>query len=186
MKKRMKKGMSIAVFLLLIVTVTVLLFGCGDAESEKIPLKGEDGQDGRDGLSVYELYCKNYIYIKSEKEWLDEYMAGTLEKIDNSVLEEKNYYNGTSEDISSEIDSIHLCIDKYFYDKTFTVEDFHMIEVKEVECIWTDSKEGEPGNQIYTITLKNGGPRNIIRAIRKLEIYAFTVWAEPNEPVYIV
>ena len=45
-----------------------------------------------DGLSAYEIYCKNYIYLKPEKTWIKEYTEGTLDYIDNSVLEEKRIF----------------------------------------------------------------------------------------------
>ena len=37
-----------------------------------------------------------------------------------------------------------------------------------------------PANQTYTLTLREPGKANVIKAIRKLEIFAFTKVASPN------
>ena len=68
-----------------------------------------------------------------------------------------------------------LTVDKYFKDKTFTVEDFHMIDVVKVECIFPNID-----NQMYTLTLAEKSKENVIRSIHKLEIFEFTLRAEPN------
>lgn len=130
-------------------------------------------------MSAYEIYCKNYIYIESEKQWTYDLVAGKLENIDNSILEEKDLWQGTINDDFVD-NQIILITDKYFYSKTFTIEDFHMIEVENVELIANYFKEELPGHQLYLITLKNKGKQNVINAIRKLEIFAFTYSAIPN------
>ena len=102
-----------------------------------------------------------------------------MERVDNSVLEEKILWNGSIED-DFEDNKIILTVDKYFYDKTFTVDDFHMIEAEEVKLINNYSTESSPGDQIYVITINNVGKINVIKSIRKLEIFAFTKQATPN------
>ena len=122
----------------LIFTISSLLFaamllfaGCAPAEKEVVLIE-------YDGLSAYEIFCKNYIYIESEEQWIDDLLNGTLQRIDNSVLEEKLIGNGSIEDDFTD-NEIILIIDKYFCDKTFTVEDFHMIDVTKVEQ-WTEGR----------------------------------------------
>ena len=151
----------------------LLLAGCAPAEKEVVLIE-------HDGLSAYEIFCKNYIYIESEEQWIDDLVDGTLQRIDNSVLEEKLIWHGSIEDDFTD-NEIILTIDKYFCDKTFTVEDFHMIDVAEVEQK-TEGRlpDGSPTNQTYTLTLKEPGKVNVIKAIRKLEIFAFTQCAWPN------
>ena len=152
-----------------------LLCGCGN-NSRKTDLKEPADYTA---LSAYEIYCKHYIYIDSEKQWIDDLVAGRLDCLDNSILEEKIIWKGSINDNFAK-DTIILTIDKYFYDKTFTIEDFHMIEVESVELIADYTKDDTPGNQIYSITLKNAGKENVINSIRKLEIFAFTNSAFPN------
>ena len=168
----MKKRKLFTVFGLLLAAM-LLFAGCAPAEKEVILIE-------HDGLSTYEIFCKNYIYIESEEQWIDDLLNGTLERVDNSVLEEKLLWHGSIEDDFTD-DKVLLTIDKYFCDKTFTVEDFHMIDVAEVEQT-SDGRlpDGSPVNQIYTLTLKEPGKVNVIKAIRKLEIYAFTQCAWPN------
>ena len=121
------------------------------------------------------------IYIESEEQWIDDLVDGTLERIDNSVLEEKLIWNGSIEDDFTD-DKILLIIDKYFCDKTFTVEDFHMIERggSQIAGAAAVLPDGSPANQTYTLTLEEPGKVNVIKAIRKLEIFAFTKVASPN------
>ena len=168
----MKKRKLFTIFGLLFAAM-LLLAGCAPAEKEVVLIE-------HDGLSAYEIFCKNYIYIESEEQWIDDLVDGTLERIDNSVLEEKLIWNGSIEDDFTD-NEIILTIDKYFCDKTFTVEDFHMIDVAEVEQK-TEGRlpDGSPTNQTYTLTLKEPGKVNVIKAIRKLEIFAFTQCAWPN------
>ena len=171
----MKKKYVIVIAVLLAACVAVFA-GCGEQGE-----KGERGEPGRDGLSAYEIFCKNYIYIESEKQWIDDLVSGTLERIDNSVLEEKEYWPGSiNYDFTD--DKVWLMIDKYFYQKEYTVEDFHMIEVEKVE-LGVDLTDGgqKPGNKTYWITLKEKSKQAVIDAIHKLEIYAFTKSACPNE-----
>ena len=88
MKKKSIAVIMAAVSLAVVVTVFA---GCGE------PVRGENGRNGlkgRDGLSTYEIFCKDYIYIDSEKQWLDDLMNGELERVDNSVLDEKIYWDG--------------------------------------------------------------------------------------------
>ena len=168
----MKKRKLFTIFGLLFAAM-LLLAGCAPAEKEVVLIE-------HDGLSAYEIFCKNYIYIESEEQWIDDLVDGTLQRIDNSVLEEKLIWHGSIEDDFTD-NEIILTIDKYFCDKTFTVEDFHMIDVAEVEQK-TEGRlpDGSPTNQTYTLTLKEPGKVNVIKAIRKLEIFAFTKCAAPN------
>ncbi len=168
----MKKRKLFTIFGLLFAAM-LLLAGCAPAEKEVVLIE-------HDGLSAYEIFCKNYIYIESEEQWIDDLVDGTLQRIDNSVLEEKLIWHGSIEDDFTD-NEIILTIDKYFCDKTFTVEDFHMIDVAEVEQK-TEGRlpDGSPTNQTYTLTLKEPGKVNVIKAIRKLEIFAFTQCAWPN------
>ena len=168
----MKKRKLFTIFGLLFAAM-LLFAGCAPAEKEVVLIE-------HDGLSAYEIFCKNYIYIESEEQWIDDLVDGTLERIDNSVLEEKLIWNGSIEDKFTD-DKILLTIDKYFCDKTFTVEDFHMIDVAEVKSLGGGRlPDGSPANQMYTLTLKEPGKVNVIKAIRKLEIFAFTQCAWPN------
>ena len=168
----MKKRKLFTIFGLLFAAM-LLFAGCAPAEKEVVLIE-------YDGLSAYEIFCKNYIYIESEEQWIDDLVDGTLERIDNSVLEEKLIWNGSIEDDFTD-DKILLIIDKYFCDKTFTVEDFHMIDVAEVKSLGGGRlPDGSPANQMYTLTLKEPGKVNVIKAIRKLEIFAFTKCAAPN------
>ena len=156
----MKKRKLFTIFGLFFAAV-LLLAGCSPAEKEVVLIE-------HDGLSTYEIFCKNYIYIESE------------EQFDNSVLEEKLIWHGSIEDKFTD-DKILLTIDKYFCDKTFTVEDFHMIDVAEVKSLGGGRlPDGSPANQTYTLTLREPGKANVIKAIRKLEIFAFTKVASPN------
>ena len=168
----MKKKLIFTIISLLFAAM-LLLSGCAPAEKEVVLIE-------HDGLSAYEIFCKNYIYIESEEQWIDDLVDGTLQRIDNSVLEEKLIWHGSIEDDFTD-NEIILTIDKYFCDKTFTVEDFHMIDVAEVEQK-TEGRlpDGSPTNQTYTLTLKEPGKVNVIKAIRKLEIFAFTQCAWPN------
>lgn len=168
----MKKRKLFTIFGLLFAAM-LLFAGCAPAEKEVVLIE-------YDGLSAYEIFCKNYIYIESEEQWIDDLLNGTLQRIDNSVLEEKLIWNGSIEDDFTD-DKILLIIDKYFCDKTFTVEDFHMIDVTKVEQ-WTEGRlpDGSPSRQIYALTLEEPGKVNVIKAIRKLEIFAFTYAAQPN------
>ena len=125
-------------------------------------------------LSEYEEYCKNYIYIKPESVWREEQESGTLDYLDNSVLEEKDIFELKLND-EYEDNEIYLHTDKYFSDKTFTISDFHMIDVKDVKLL----AAYKSGNQAYILTLSTPGKENVIRSIKKLEIYAFTQTAEP-------
>ena len=168
----MKKKVFILSTVLTLVAV-LMLVGCG-VQGEK-GAKGNKGDAGRDGLSAYEIFCKNYIYIESEKQWIDDLVAGRLEKIDNSVLEKKYYWDGSIDDDFVE-DEIILVTDKYFRNKTFTVDDFHMIEAEKVELTAAFTDE----NKYYLITIKNKGKQNVIDAVHKLEIYAFAKIVEPN------
>ena len=120
----MKKRKLFTIFGLLFAAM-LLFAGCAPAEKEVVLIE-------YDGLSTYEIFCKNYIYIESEEQWIDDLLNGTLERVDNSVLEEKLIWNGSIEDDFTD-DKILLIIDQYFCDKTFTVEDFHMIDVAEVK-----------------------------------------------------
>ena len=168
----MKKRKLFTIFGLLFAAM-LLLAGCAPAEKEVVLIE-------HDGLSAYEIFCKNYIYIESEEQWIDDLVDGTLQRIDNSVLEEKLIWHGSIEDKFTD-DKILLTIDKYFCDKTFTVEDFHMIDVAEVKSLGGGRlPDGSPANQMYTLTLKEPGKVNVIKAIRKLEIFAFTQCAWPN------
>ena len=168
----MKKRKLFTIFGLLFAAM-LLLAGCAPAEKEVVLIE-------HDGLSAYEIFCKNYIYIESEEQWIDDLVDGTLQRIDNSVLEEKLIWNGSIEDKFTD-DKILLTIDKYFCDKTFTVEDFHMIDVAEVKSLGGGRlSDGSPANQMYTLTLEEPGKVNVIKAIRKLEIFAFTKCAAPN------
>ena len=168
----MKKRKLFTIFGLLFAAM-LLFAGCAPAEKEVVLIE-------HDGLSAYEIFCKNYIYIESEEQWIDDLVDGTLQRIDNSVLEEKLIWNGSIEDKFTD-DKILLTIDKYFCDKTFTVEDFHMIDVAEVKSLGGGRlPDGSPANQMYTLTLKEPGKVNVIKAIRKLEIFAFTKCAAPN------
>ena len=125
-------------------------------------------------LSEYEDYCKNYIYIKPESVWREEQESGTLDYLDNSVLEEKHTFKLTLTDEFTD-NEIYLHTDKYFSDKTFTISDFHMIDVKDVELL----AAYKSGNQAYILTLSTPGKENVIRSIKKLEIFAFTQAATP-------
>ena len=75
----------------LFFAAVLLLAGCSPAEKDVILIE-------HDGLSTYEIFCKNYIYIESEEQWIDDLLNGTLERVDNSVLEEKLIWNGSLED----------------------------------------------------------------------------------------
>ena len=168
----MKKRKLFTIFGLLFAAM-LLLAGCAPAEKEVVLIE-------YDGLSTYEIFCKNYIYIESEEQWIDDLLNGTLERVDNSVLEEKLIWNGSLEDDFTD-DKILLIIDQYFCDKTFTVEDFHMIDVAEVEQKAEGRRpDGSPSHQMYALTLKEPSKVNVIKAIRKLEIFAFTYTAQPN------
>ena len=157
----------------LFFAAVLLLAGCSPAEKDVILIE-------HDGLSTYEIFCKNYIYIESEEQWIDDLLNGTLERVDNSVLEEKLIWNGSLEDDFTD-NEIILIIDQYFCDKTFTVEDFHMIDVAEVKSLGGGRlPDGSPANQTYTLTLREPGKANVLKAIRKLEIFAFTKVASPN------
>lgn len=125
-------------------------------------------------LSEYEEYCKNYIYIKPESVWREEQANGTLDYLDNSILEEKDIFELRLND-EYEDNKIYLHTDKYFSDKTFTISDFHMIDVKDVELL----AAYKSGNQAYILTLSTPGKENVIRSIKKLEIFAFTQAATP-------
>ena len=168
----MKKRKLFTIFGLLFAAM-LLFAGCAPAEKEVVLIE-------YDGLSAYEIFCKNYIYIESEEQWIEDLLNGTLERVDNSVLEEKLIWHGSIEDDFTD-NEIILIIDKYFCDKTFTVEDFHMIDVTKVEQK-TEGRlpDGSPANQTYTLTLREPGKANVIKAIRKLEIFAFTYAAQPN------
>lgn len=168
----MKKRKLFTIFGLLFAAM-LLLAGCAPAEKEVVLIE-------YDGLSAYEIFCKNYIYIESEEQWIDDLVDGTLERIDNSVLEEKIIWKGSIEDDFTD-DKVLLIIDKYFCDKTFTVEDFHMIDVAEVEQKAEGRRpDGSPSHQMYALTLKEPSKVNVIKSIRKLEIFAFTYTAQPN------
>ena len=168
----MKKRKLFTIFGLLFAAM-LLFAGCAPAEKEVVLIEYDD-------LSAYEIFCKNYIYIESEEQWIDDLVDGTLQRIDNSVLEEKLIWHGSIEDKFTD-DKILLTIDKYFCDKTFTVEDFHMIDVTEVKSLGGGRlPDGSPANQMYTLTLEEPGKVNVIKAIRKLEIFAFTKCAAPN------
>ena len=39
---------------------------------------GSDGKNGSDGLSAYDIYCKYYDYDGTEKDWIDDLVAGRL------------------------------------------------------------------------------------------------------------
>ena len=173
----MKKS-NYFIIITLIFAFSMLFCGCSHNNSD---IKAENGAIiiECDGLSAYEIFCKHYIYIDSEKQWIDDLIEGKLERVDNSVLEEKILWNGSIED-DFEDNKIILTVDKYFYDKTFTVDDFHMIEAEEVKLINNYSTESSPGDQIYVITINNVGKINVIKSIRKLEIFAFTKQATPN------
>lgn len=173
----MKKSHSF-IIITLIFALSMLFCGCSHNNSE-IKTENETIIIECDGLSAYEIFCKHYIYIDSEKQWIDDLVEGKLERVDNSVLEEKILWNGSIED-DFEDNKIILTVDKYFYDKTFTVDDFHMIEAEEVKVINNYSTESSPGDQIYVITINNVGKINVIKSIRKLEIFAFTKQATPN------
>lgn len=175
----MKKKLCFVVFVVLTAVFVLALSACAIGGEECV--KGKDGRDGRDGLSAYEIFCKNYIYIESEKQWIDDLVSGTLERVDNSVLEEKLYWDGDIDD-DFEPGEVLLTIDKYFYQKRFTVEDFHMIDIEKAELIsdYTDGGQ-KPGYQMYLLTLKEKSKQAVIDAIYKLEIYAFTKLASPNE-----
>lgn len=125
-------------------------------------------------LSEYEEYCKNYIYIKPESVWREEQESGTLDYLDNSVLEEKDIFELKVND-EYEDNEIYLHTDKYFSDKTFTISDFHMIDVKDVKLL----AAYKSGNQAYILTLSTPGKENVIRSVKKLEIFAFTQAATP-------
>lgn len=168
----MKKRKLFTIFGLLFAAM-LLFAGCAPAEKEVVLIE-------YDGLSAYEIFCKNYIYIESEEQWIDDLLNGTLERVDNSVLEEKLIWNGSLEDDFTD-DKILLIIDQYFCDKTFTVEDFHMIDVAEVEQKAEGRRpDGSPSHQMYALTLKEPSKVNVIKSIRKLEIFAFTYTAQPN------
>ena len=173
----MKKN-HFLIIITLIFALSVSFFGCS-CNNSKMKTENEIVIVECDGLSSYEIFCKHYIYIDSEKQWIDDLVEGKLARIDNSVLEEKILWNGNIND-DFEDNTIILTVDKYFYDKTFTVDDFHMIEAEEVKLLANYSTEGVPGNQIYEITIKNIGKVNVIKSIRKLEIFAFTKQATPN------
>ena len=170
-----KKSMAVIIAAVSLAVVVAVFAGCGE------PVRGENGRDGlkgRDGLSTYEIFCKNYIYIDSEKQWLDDLMNGELERVDNSVLDEKIYWDGNvdAEFVPGEI---FLTVDKYFYQKEFTAEDFHMIDVEKVEA--EDYNDySTPHENSYLITLKDKSTQALADAIWKLEIYAFTQMASPN------
>lgn len=174
----MKKRYLLAI-IVLILSFTALFCGCSN-NADEIKTEKETIVIEYDGLSAYEIFCKHYSYIESEKQWIDDLVDGTLERIDNSVLEEKIIWKGSIEDDFTD-DKVLLIIDKYFCDKTFTAEDFHMIDVANVEQK-TEGRapDGSPANQIYTLTLEEPGKVNVIKAIRKLEIFAFTQCAWPN------
>lgn len=174
----MKKKQFLIIFILTL-TLIFTLAGCRVNSPEKSEAEDNKNEIIFCGLSAYEIYCKNYIYIESEKQWIDDLVAGKLECIDNSILEEKLLWQGTIKDEFVD-NEIILTIDKYFYNKTFTIDDFHMIEVENVKLTANYSKEDLPGRQLYLITLKNKGKQNVINAIRKLEIFAFTQAAFPN------
>ena len=126
-------------------------------------------------LSEYEEYCKNYIYIKPESVWREEQESGTLDYLDNSVLEEKQpFVLNKSDEFDDK--TILLTTDKYFSDKTFTIPDFHMVDVKDVKLV----ANYQSGNQFYALTLSTPSEENVIRSIKKLEIFAFTKMASPN------
>ena len=168
----MKKRKLFTIFGLLFAAM-LLFAGCAPAEKEVVLIE-------YDGLSTYEIFCKNYIYIESEEQWIDDLLNGTLERVDNSVLEEKLIWNGSLEDDFTD-NEIILIIDQYFCDKTFTVEDFHMIDVAEVEQKAEGRRpDGSPSHQMYALTLKEPSKVNVIKSIRKLEIFAFTYTAQPN------
>ena len=175
-RKRMnKKHMAVIMLAVSLAVVVAVFAGCGE------PVRGEDGRNGlkgRDGLSTYEIFCKNYIYIESEKQWLDDLMNGELERVDNSVLDDKIYWNG---DIDTQFipGKISLVVDKYFYQKEFTAEDFHMIDVEKVEASYYNDYS-TPNANMYSITLKDKSTQGLADAIWKLEIYAFTHEASPS------
>ena len=105
-------------------------------------------------------------------------MNGELERVDNSVLDEKIYWGGNV-DTKFVPGEILLTVDKYFYQKKFTAEDFHMIDVEKVEA--EDYNDySTPHENIYLITLKDKSTQALADAIWKLEIYAFTKMASPN------
>lgn len=170
-----KKSIAVIIAAVSLAVVVAVFAGCGE------PVRGKDGRDGlkgRDGLSTYEIFCKNYIYIESEKQWLDDLMNGELERVDNSVLDEKIYWGGNV-DTKFVPGEILLTVDKYFYQKKFTAEDFHMIDVEKVEA--EDYNDySTPHENIYLITLKDKSTQALADAIWKLEIYAFTKMASPN------
>ena len=177
----LKKCLIETILVSLAVCFIFIAAGCGEANTGR---DGRDGIDGRDGLSAYEIFCKNYIYIESEKQWIDDLVSGTLERVDNSVLEEKHYWVG---DINSDFyeGELILTIDKYFYQKRFTVEDLHMIEAEIVELIDDGTDDGtRPGSQTYLITLKDKSKQAVVDAVYKLEIYAFAKEVYPNEFAY--
>lgn len=130
-------------------------------------------------LSEYEEYCKNYIYIKTEAEWNAEKTNGTLERLDNAVLEKKVPFVLKKDDSFAD-DHILITIDKYFKDKTFALSDFHMVDINQVDLIGDYRYEGGTGNQTYLLTLRFPSKENVIRSIKKLEIYAFTLNASPD------
>ena len=173
-----KKSIAVIIGAVSLAVVVAVFAGCGE------PVRGENGRNGlkgRDGLSTYEIFCKNYIYIDSEKQWLDDLMNGELERVDNSVLDEKIYWDG---DIDTKFapGEILLTVDKYFYQKEFTAEDFHMIDVEKVEA--QDYNDySAPHENRYLITLKDKSTQALADAIWKLEIYAF---AKMAYPYYIV
>lgn len=175
----MKRRMKAIICLLCIVCIgvcAVAMTGCNDDKDFDHEILQPS-----DGLSAYEIFCKHYIYIKSEKEWIDELVSGTLERIDNSVLEEKIYWHGNINTDFHE-DKVFVIIDKYFYNKQFTIEDFHMVELESVELRYVYMKaDEEVGNQLYELTLKNKSKQSVIDAIRKLEIFAFAQMVYPNE-----
>ena len=178
----MSKGVLKKCFIGMILVSLVVCFifiaaGCGEANTGR---DGRDGIDGRDGLSAYEIFCKNYIYIESEKQWIDDLVSGTLQRVDNSVLEEKIYWRG---DINENFEEgeVLLIVDKYFYRKRFTVEDFHVIEAETIELMDDEAEGGtRPGSQTFLRTRKDKSKQAVVDAVYKLQIYAFARIVCPN------
>ena len=107
-----KKSIAVIMAAVSLAVVVAVFAGCGE------PVRGKDGRDGlkgRDGLSTYEIFCKNYIYIESEKQWLDDLMneiADSKEDVHEMSIYNKvqkavyNRMHGDIEDYDRRMNSI--------------------------------------------------------------------------------
>ena len=97
------------------------------------------------------------------------------------VLEDKILVQATIEQDFTD-DTVLVIIDKNFFYRQFTVEDFAAVNAVSVSWL-TESYLADPPealNHIYAIKLGETGKQNVLDAIKILETFDFVKCAEPN------